>query len=265
MSRISATFDRTRADGRVALMPYATAGYPTMEICEQNLLAMVRAGADLIEIGTPFSDPMADGTTVQKTSQVSLDNGTKLKDCVALVKRLREQGVAIPLMLMGYYNPILRYGIDHFASDAAAAGVDGLIVPDLSLESSEPLRATAEAYGIDLIFFLAPTSTDERIQQVARIGTGFIYCVSVTGVTGARETLATSLGEYLARVKGATDLPLAVGFGISTPEHVREIGRVADGAIVASALINYTDGYAPEDQPSATAHYIDYLQGKASL
>lgn len=264
-SRIAGTFARCKAENRTALMPFVTAGYPTMEITEQIIHAIVEAGADLIEIGTPFSDPLADGTTVQRTSQVSLDNGTKLKDCIALVKRVREAGIEVPLMLMGYFNPVVKYGIDHYVADCADAGVDGFIIPDLPIEESGRVRDAARAKGIDLIYMTAPTTTEERLRQVGEMGSGFVYCVSVTGVTGARESLSASLGDYMARVRSHTDLPLAVGFGISTPEHVREVGKVADGAIVASAMINYTDKFPLEEQPAEAARFVRYLKGEGNV
>lgn len=258
-SRIAETFATTRSQGRIAIMPFAPAGYPDMERCERNILAMVAGGADLIEIGTPFSDPLADGATVQRTSQKALDNGTTLKDCIALVKRLRDQGVTIPLVLMGYFNPALHYGLEKYVTDSAEAGVDGFIVPDLPLESSYDFREIARAHDRDLIFMLAPTSTDERMQRVGELGSGFIYCVAVRGVTGARDNMAADLGDYLDRIRQHTDLPLAVGFGISNADHVREIAKHADGAIVASALINEVDTHDPADQPKATEDFVRAL------
>lgn len=265
MSRIADTFARCKAEGRTALMPFVTAGYPTMEISEQTIHAAMEAGADLMEIGTPFSDPIADGTTVQRTSQVSLNNGTRLKDCIALVRRVRADGVDIPLMLMGYFNPVVKYGLDRYIADAAEAGVDGFIIPDLPIEESDRVREAARAKGIDLIYMAAPTTTESRLEQIGEKGSGFVYCVAVTGVTGARESLSASLGDYLARVRQHTDLPLAVGFGISTPEHVAEVGTVADGAIVASAMINYTDAFPLEDQPKQAARFVRYLKGEVTL
>lgn len=258
-SRIAETFATTRSQGRIAIMPFAPAGYPDMETCERNILAMVAGGADLIEIGTPFSDPLADGATVQLTSQKALENGTTLKDCIALVRRLRDQGVTIPLVLMGYFNPALHYGLEKYVSDSAEAGVDGYIVPDLPLESSDEFREIARAHDRDLIFMLAPTSTDERMQRVGELGSGFIYCVAVRGVTGARDNMAADLGDYLDRIRQHTDLPLAVGFGISNADHVRGIAKHADGAIVASALINEVDTHDPADQPKATEDFVRAL------
>ena len=265
MSRIAETFARCKAKGRTALMPFVTAGYPTMEITEKTIHALVDAGADLIEIGTPFSDPIADGTTVQRTSQVSLNNGTRLRDCIDLVRRVRADGIEVPFMLMGYFNPVVKYGLDRYITAAAEAGVDGFIVPDLPIEESGRVRDAARAKGIDLIYMAAPTTTESRLRQIGEMGSGFVYCVAVTGVTGARESMSASLGEYLDRVRQHTDLPLAVGFGISTPEHVAEVGKVADGAIVASAMINYTDAFPLEDQPEQAARFVRYLQGQEAL
>lgn len=264
-SRVAETFARCKAENRTALMPFVTGGYPTMEITAKIIEAIVEAGADLIEIGTPFSDPLADGSTVQRTSQQALDNGTKLKDCIALARTVRERGVNVPLMLMGYFNPVVKYGIERYVEDCAEAGVDGFIIPDLPIEESARVRDAANAHGRDLIFMTAPTSTDARLEKVAELGSGFVYCVSVTGVTGARENLSAQLGDYMAHVRQHTDLPLAVGFGISTPEHVSDVGKVADGAIVASAMINYTDTFPLEEQPAAAARFVRYLMGEVSL
>lgn len=261
MSRISETFERCKSENRTALMPYITIGYPDLATSEQILLSLVEAGADLIEVGTPFSDPLADGSTVQHTSQVSLEKGTTLPDCVALVKRVREAGVTIPLMLMGYFNPIVKYGIDQFVGDCAEAGVDGFIVPDLPIEESERLREHCSRHGLDLIFMVAPTTTDDRLRLVGERGSGFVYCVAVTGVTGARESMSASLKPYMERVRQFVDLPLGVGFGISTPENVTEVGGIADGAIVGSALIDYMNRHE-DDMHGAAARFARYLQGE---
>lgn len=264
MSRIPETFARCQEENRTALMPYITLGYPTLETSEEILHAIVGAGADLIEAGTPFSDPLADGTTVQHTSQVSLDNGTTLKDCVALVKRAREAGVSVPVMLMGYYNPIVKYGLEEFVADCADAGVDGFIVPDLPIEESERLRDAARKSNLDLIFMVAPTTTEDRMDLVAKRGSGFVYCVAVTGVTGARDSMSETLAPYMERVRTHIDLPLGVGFGISSPQSVEEVGKVADGAIVGSALINYMNEHS-DDMPGAAARFVRYLKGEGSL
>jgi tryptophan synthase alpha chain len=262
-SRVADAFVRARAEGRTAIMPFVTAGYPTPERSEEWFLAMVRGGADIIEIGVPFSDPLADGATVQRTSQVALRHGVTLADSVAMVRRLRQQhGVSIPILLMGYFNPMLQYGLEELARDSAAAGVDGYIVPDLPSEESDELLAACRRHGLDLVFLLAPTSTDERIAAVAERASGFVYCVSLRGVTGQRATLPDLRG-YLARVRARTDLPLAIGFGVSTPEHVRQVGEVADGAVVASAMIDFLDTVAAADQPLAAEQFVRGLRGEA--
>jgi len=241
-------------------MPFVTAGYPSLATSEALVPALVRGGADLVEIGVPFSDPLADGATVQRTSQVAIANGVRLTDCLDLAHRLRLQhGLTVPLVLMGYYNPILAYGPARFAQDAAAVGVDGVIVPDLPTEESDELLAACRAHGRDLVFMVAPTSTDERLAAVAQRASGFIYCVSLTGVTGARDALP-DLAGYLARVRRRTDLPLAVGFGVSTAEHVRQIGEVADGAVVASAMINHLDAFPEAEQPAAAEAFVRRLR-----
>lgn len=264
MSRISETFERCAAENRTALMPYLMIGYPDLATSEQILLSLVEAGADLLEIGTPFSDPLADGTTVQRAGQVSLDKGTRLNDCIELVRRVRAAGVQVPMMLMGYYNPIVKYGVEQFAADCAAAGVDGFIVPDLPIEESARLRTAANEHRLDLIFLVAPTTTDNRLEMVGEVGSGFVYCVAVTGVTGARDEMSASFRPYIERVRSFVDLPLGVGFGISTPEHVKEVGAIADGAIVASAMINYMDGF-PDAMPEAAARFVRYLTGAGTL
>lgn len=240
-SGIAAAFERCRAAGRAALIPFITAGYPSLDMSRRLLPALVEGGADLIEIGVPFSDPLADGATIQRASQVALEQGTTLRDCLALVRDARASGVSVPILLMGYLNPFYQYGLEALARDAAETGVDGFIIPDLPLEESDEVLEPLRRYGRDLIFLVAPTSTDARLAEVAKRGSGFIYCVSLTGVTGARDRLSDDLPAYIARVRSHTDLPLAIGFGISRPEHVRQAAELADGVIVASALINHLD------------------------
>jgi tryptophan synthase alpha chain len=259
-SRIATTFDQSRAEGRAVLVPYMTAGFPDLETSEAVILSLVAGGADLIEIGVPFSDPLADGATVQRASQVALANGVRLADCLDLVQRLRTvHGVTIPLLFMGYYNPILQYGVERFAQDAAAVGLDGVIVPDLPAEESDELLAACRANGRDLIFMVAPTSTTERISQVAARASGFVYCVSLTGVTGSRSEMP-DLAPYLARIRELTALPLAIGFGISTPEHVRHVAAIADGVAVGSALINALEQASPAAMPAAAEDFIRLLK-----
>jgi tryptophan synthase alpha chain len=264
-SRIAGTFDRLRAQDRIALMPYHTAGWPSMQISEEIILGLIEGGADLVEIGVPFSDPIADGTSVQRTSQLSLEQGTRLRDCIALVRRLRDRGATVPFLLMGYYNPIVKYGVERYVADCAEAGVDGFIVPDLPASESDLLHAACKAHHRDLIFMVTPTSTEERIAVAAERGSGFIYCVSVTGVTNARDRMSPTLGPYLAGVREKTDLPLAVGFGISRPDHVRLVAEHAEGAIVGAALINYLDSLPDDQKPAGGAQFVRYLRGEGGL
>ncbi len=264
-SRIADALGACKREGRTAHLPYVTAGYPTMEISEATIRALVDAGADGLEIGIPFSDPIADGTTVQRTSQVWLANGTRLADCIALVARLRSGGITVPMMLMGYFNPVVKYGIDRYVAVCTEAGVDGFIIPDLPIEESDRILGPCREHGRDIIFMVAPTSTDRRMQLVGEKGSGFVYCVSLTGVTGARDTVASGLGEYLGRIRTHTDLPLIVGFGISTPQHVTEVAARADGIAVASAMINYLDTLPEVDQPQGAADFFRYLRGEADL
>ena len=261
MSRIAATFTRLRAAGQVALMPYLTVGFPERDSALTLVPAMAAAGASLFELGVPFSDPLADGATIQRATQVALTHGITLADCLATVAALRERAVTAPLLLMGYYNPLLRYGVERACRELAAAGGDGWIVPDLPPEEAGELRAATLAHGLDLIMFVAPTTPEARIAELARTASGFIYVVALTGVTGARQSMAANLGEVLARVRRYTDLPLVVGFGISRPEHVAEVARLADGAIVGSALIAHLEGLAPDMAAPGVAAFVRALLG----
>ncbi len=259
-SRIADAFARAKGEGRTAMIPFITVGYPDLATSEEIAMALVEAGADLLEVAVPFSDPLADGSTVQRSSQVSLSQGTRLADCLELVRRLRTRGVTIPLILFGYTNPFYQYGFERLAAEAEAIGVDGFIVPDLPAEESDDLLSACHAHGRDLVFLVAPTSTDARLQLVAERASGFIYCVSLTGVTGARSDLAAGLPDYIARVRATTDLPLAVGFGISTAEHVATVGQYAEGAVVASAMINAIEILPPIEQPAAAAAFLRGLR-----
>jgi tryptophan synthase alpha chain len=259
ISRIASAFEKTRAENRAALMPFLTVGYPTIEASKALILAIAGGGADLIEIGIPFSDPLADGATVQRTSQVALDNGASLATGFELAEHARANGVEIPIVFMGYVNPFFQYGIERLAADSARIGVDGFIIPDLPIEESDDFRLPLAEQGVDLIYMVAPTSTDRRIAQVAERASGFIYCVSLTGVTGARASLADNLGAYIGHVRSKVDTPLAIGFGISTPDHVRQAAAIGDGVIVASALINYLDTLPLDEQPAAATRFVREL------
>ncbi|MFW6184520.1 MAG: tryptophan synthase subunit alpha [Chloroflexota bacterium] len=255
--RISAAFSGVGADRAAALMPYYTLGYPDRE----TSLAVVEAIApysDLLELGVPFSDPLADGPTIQHSTQASLAAGTTTAGCLEMVRELRDRGITTPFLLMGYYNPILAYGVEQYVKDAAAAGADGFIVPDLPPEEAGDLDQAASEAGLALIHFLAPTTSPTRMKTVARRGRGFIYLVSVTGVTGARTHISESLASFVARVRQQTDTPLAVGFGISTPEQAAQVGAIADGVIVGSALINAVDG--AEDKAAEAVRFVQALR-----
>jgi tryptophan synthase alpha chain len=237
LSAIEQTFARCRAERRATFMPFFTIGYPDLPTSLQVIEALVEAGADAIEIGMPFSDPLADGPVIQHASQIALNNGISTADCIEAVRTLRTRGVNVPLVMMGYINPLLTYTLERFARDAAAAGANGFIVPDLPPEEAGEMVSYCAANSLALIPLLAPTSTPERIRQVVSLARGFVYLVSVTGVTGARETLPPDLADYIRRVRSLTTLPLAVGFGIGRPEQARVVAGLADGIIVASALI----------------------------
>ncbi len=253
IENITQTFARTRLEGRPAYMPYFTLGYPDRPASLDIIEALAHNGADLIELGVPFSDPLADGPTIQRSTQVALEQGMTVAGCLESVAVLRRRGVTQPLLLMGYVNPLLSYGYERFTAQAAQAGADGLIVPDLPPEEAEPLEQACRANGLALVFLLAPTSTPERIALAARRSSGFIYLVSVAGVTGARRELPPDLADFIRRVRSMTDLPLAVGFGISTPQQAQAVGALADGVIVGSALINAVDQAAERDARAAQA------------
>lgn len=237
MSRIKNTFNRLKKKNEAALIPYIMAGDPDIETTKALILAMEEAGCDMIELGAPFSDPLADGPTIQKASIRSLQNRTRIADVLALVTDVRKES-KIPLIMMTYYNLIFRYGEEKFASDAAAAGLDGLILPDLPVEEAGAMNAAAKKAGLDMIFLAAPTSTDDRIKQVCKASRGFVYYVSLTGVTGARAGIESSVRDSVTKLKEATDKPVAVGFGISSPDQAAQVANWgADGVIVGSALV----------------------------
>jgi tryptophan synthase alpha chain len=252
-TRIATAFQQAQTKQVAALMPYYTLGYPNRAASLQIIEALAPY-SDLLELGVPFSDPLADGPTIQRSTQLALENGTTVAGCLDMLRELRQRGVQTPVMLMGYYNPILAYGQEKYVQDAAAAGADGFIVPDLPPEEADELEQLVQSAGLALIHFLAPTSSPERITRIARRAQGFLYLVSVTGVTGARSQVQTDLPAFVARVRQETAVPLAVGFGISTPQQAQEVGQLADGVIVGSALIN-----AATD-PQAAASFVAALQ-----
>lgn len=250
LARITNAFARARGQGRAAFMPYFTAGFPDLATSEAVLCAAAASGADLIELGVPFSDPLADGPTIQSSTQIALSHGVTPADCLALIARLRGRGVAQPIMLMGYINPILAYGVERFIADARAVGADGLIVPDLPPEEGAEIETACAAAGLALTYLAAPTSPPARLAEIARRTTGFLYLVALTGVTGARSALPADLADFVARARAVATTPLAVGFGIARPDQARAVGALADGVIVGSALIK---AVAEARDPIATA------------
>jgi tryptophan synthase alpha chain len=242
-SRIDAAFEQLRAKGERALVAYLMAGDPSLAETERLVIEAERRGADLIELGVPFSDPLADGPVIQRADVRALAAGTSLPRVLEMVASLRAR-VRIPLVLMTYYNPILAFGLKGFARTAVEAGVDGVIVPDLPHEEAEPLRAEAEPAGLDMVHMVAPTSTPARVKAIARLSRGFIYMVSLTGVTGARRELPPDLDAQLRTLRLVTTKPVCVGFGVSTPEQVAVVGRLADGVAVGSAIVRTIEEHA---------------------
>jgi tryptophan synthase alpha chain len=246
------------ASGHAALMPYFPLGFPDAQTSLDVIAAMSEAGADAFEIGLSFSDPLADGPVIQHATQIALENGITVKRSLVMIAELRARGVGQPFLVMGYYNPLLAYGLERFVEDAAAAGADGFIVPDLPPEEADDLDRLCRERGLGLIYFLAPTSTDDRVKLVAEKAQGFIYLVSIAGVTGARSQIASGLSDFVGRIKQATSTPIAIGFGVSTPEQAGEVSRIADGVIVGSALVQIVD--RAEDKPQAAAQFIGELK-----
>jgi tryptophan synthase alpha chain len=235
-NRIEAAFERLRAAGKKAFIPYIMAGDPDLDTTVERVMLLESLGADVIELGVPFSDPTADGPTIQRAAERALKSGTTLRKIVGLVSELRRRS-EVPLILMTYYNPVLRYGVAAFVRDAAAAGVDGLIVPDLPVEEAAELMASCRSKGICTIFLVAPTSTDDRMKRIAAASRGFVYYVSMTGITGADLSLDSGFSAHLERLKMMTDRPVAIGFGISSPADARRMAAAADGVIVGSAIV----------------------------
>lgn len=237
LQRIQAVFEKAKAEHRAAFMPYHAMGYPSRAATLEMIKALADEGADLFEIGIPHSDPLADGPVVQTATYTALTQGTTVADCLRMCSELRAQGVTTPFCAMTYYNPIFRYGLERFVRDAAAAGIDGLLVPDLPPEEADEIEGLARAAGLATVYMLAPTSTAGRIKLVAQRATGFIYMVSVTGITGARTELPPDLAAFVQRVRKESDLPLAIGFGISNKAQAASVAKIAEGVIVGSALV----------------------------
>ena len=265
IDRIRLKFEQMKAEERTGLILYLTVGFPDLAATKELVPALVEAGADAIELGVPFSDPLADGTTIQASSFHALQQGVSLRDCINLVGGLRDRVPQTPLILMGYYNPIFSYGLDDFSKAARKAGVDGLIVVDLPTEESEALRGHCQRRSIHLIPLLAPTSTDDRIKRACHTASGFIYCVAVTGVTGVRETLPSGMFQLLRRVRRHTSLPLVVGFGISRREHLENIGSEAEAVIVGSGLINVIQDSPRNQVETRASRFVASLRNSSHL
>jgi tryptophan synthase alpha chain len=249
-TRISKRFAELRASGELGIVAFITAGDPSLEATQRFILALAEAGADVIELGVPFSDPLADGPTIQRSSERALKAGATLTGILDLVRQVREVS-QVPLVLFGYYNPVLQMGLEKFAAAAASVGVDGVLITDLTPEESEEYRGILGAHHLDTIFLAAPTSTDERLVKITACSSGFLYLISRTGVTGAKDALPDDLPALVRRVRAVTQLPIAVGFGISLPGHVSLLGGLADAAVVGSALVSEIEKATLSDAVSA--------------
>jgi tryptophan synthase alpha chain len=262
MSRLQQTFERLKAGGRGGLVAYLTAGDPDAERSAEVITSVAQAGADVLEIGVPFSDPLADGPVIQRAIERALAKGMTLRGSLDLVRRVRST-VDTPIVLFTYANPVLRMEPGAFARAAADAGVDGVLILDYPVEEAEPLRRPLVDAGLDPIFLVSPTTTDSRIRRSAELGRGFLYVISRLGVTGMRDRLASDVPDLLGRVRSASTLPIAVGFGISSPEHVAEACRAADAAVVGSALVDTLARNGNGDLCARASEYVKWL--KSSL
>jgi tryptophan synthase alpha chain len=260
--RIASTFARLRASHATGLVTYVTAGDPDLPRTRDILCALDRAGADVLEVGVPFSDPLADGPVIQRASERALRAGTTLHGVLEAISAVRGE-IEAPIVLFTYANPIVRLGYDVFAHAAAAAGVDGVLALDLPLEECGPLHAALDRVGLDTIFLVSPTTTDVRVRDAARLARGFLYVISRLGVTGVRDAVADGADRLIARIRQSTDLPVALGFGLSRPEHVAEVGRYADAAVVGSALVSVIarDG-GRADLAARVEQYVRWLIGR---
>ena len=251
MNRIVSKFNELQNRGEQAFMPYICAGDPTPELSQQLLLTLEKSGADLIEFGVPFSDPIADGPTIQRASERALAGKISLQQIIDLVREVRGE-TEIPIALMTYYNPIFRMGEVEFCRAASEAGVDGVIVPDLPPEEAGTLLAIAEQYNLATVFLVSPTSPPERLRAIAAVSTGFIYCVSVTGVTGARDSLSDEISPMISQLREHTYKPICVGFGVSTRKQAQKVAQLADGVIVGSAIIDVIEKHLNNDAAMLT-------------
>ena len=261
MSRLEQTFTRLRTEKRPGLVTFTTAGDPDLPRSAEILKALDRAGADVLEIGVPFSDPLADGPVIQRATERALAAGGSLRASLAMIAKVRHQ-IEAPIVIFSYANPMLRLGLDAFARQAADAGVDGVLALDLPIEEAGGFRETLKAAGIDTIFLLSPTTTDARIQRAAELGSGFLYGISRLGVTGARAQVASGAEAMVRRIRAQTTMPIALGFGISSPEHVAEVCAYADAAVVGSALVSMiAEASAEPDLIDRVERYVQWLKG----
>ena len=260
MSRIQAAFDRLREQGRGGMVTYVTAGDPDAETSAKILIALAKAGADVLEVGVPFSDPLADGPVIQRASERALAAGMTLRGTLDVVRQVR-RAVSTPIVLFTYANPVVRMDPEVFARSASEAGVDGVLILDYPVEEAEPLRAPLIAAGLDPIFLISPTTTDDRIRRSAELGRGFLYLISRLGVTGVRDSLATDVAALVARVRAHSTLPVALGFGISSPAHVAQACASADAAVVGSALVTVIAQHgASPDVADRAGEYVRWLK-----
>jgi tryptophan synthase alpha chain len=262
MSRIQAAFDRLREEARGGMVTYVTAGDPDADTSARILIALANAGADVLEVGVPFSDPLADGPVIQRATERALARGMTLRGTLDVVRQVR-RAVNTPIVLFTYANPVVRMDPEVFARTAKDAGVDGVLILDYPVEEAEPLRAPLMAAGLDPIFLISPTTTDERIRRSAELGRGFLYLISRLGVTGARDTLAPDVAGLVRRVRAHSRLPLALGFGISSPQHVAQACASADAAVVGSALVNVIAQHgASADVADRAGEYVRWLKSE---
>ena len=261
MTRIDQRFTELKRHGGKAFIPYITAGDPTLEITRDLILALDKINVDVIELGVPFSDPIADGPVIQRATERALANHVTLRDVLQLVKEVRKQ-TQVPLLIMSYLNPLLSYGLDKLASDAAACGLDGVLTSDLTVEESDHFISVMKAAGLNTVFLAAPTSSPARIERIASSSTGFVYAVARTGVTGEQQELSADLGQFLRTLRKRTNSPIAVGFGISHPDHVRAVCREADGAIVGSAIVREIErNIGRPDLVARVAAFTNWIRG----
>jgi tryptophan synthase alpha chain len=262
-TRIHSLFERLKGERRAALIAYLTAGDPSPERTPGIVAALERGGVDLIELGVPFSEPIADGPVIQRGAERALRAGTNVRKVLEIARKIREHS-EIPILLFTYLNPVLRYGLEKLAVDAKAAGIDGCLLTDLSVEEAESYMGAMRSAGLDTVFLAAPTSTDARLKLVAKYSTGFVYLVSRTGVTGARSALSDALAPLIERTRAVTPLPLAAGFGISTPEQAGVVAKMADGVVVGSAIVRLIEKNASHTELEAFARSLrDKLSWRA--